>query len=341
MPWILAGVLSAVSITLVLILVLFPSPDEPTQKTLKEGYLDYINSSVTPAAIGVNVSNPEANAAIHYHKANVKYFPTHVKSKEFIRNISKWNEKYVDGEKVILKGKALRTCKDIYELCKPGFSCGKFDYFTPFSPKDFRDFALGCYSRDPVGTDQLNNIAQALQLLGVHYISKGNYKKGMQILKDRAMLGYQMSVSKNRAGMRLTGLEILKLALTDLANFTTVQADNKKYRELYDSAQSAFLDINSKYMDMWSINDECTGLNLDPGDLFNIIENDKDPAFVADACLLLGGLKTYVQSRGNRRHIEKLFERYKDSKYPAVKAAIKVARDDIKAMQDFIDDNRG
>jgi len=132
-----------------------------------------------------------------------------------------------------------------------------------------------------------------------------------------------MAGEHSRVDMTNTGLQVQLDALGVLAAVCRAEGGEKaklldKIQAYSDSLLAFRRHIEGKQRIVWALPPK-------PGDVFYVIENDKDRAWRVQAILALGVLRFTAQTRGDDRYTAKLIEQFKASSDPLEAAAAKTA----------------
>jgi hypothetical protein len=139
-----------------------------------------------------------------------------------------------------------------------------------------------------------------------------------------------MTNERARVDVVLRGLRLQQMALERLREVYEhwEGADKSRIGKLKTYAEGLGR-VCRAFRDKWAI---VWTAAPEPGDVFNIIENDEDRAWRVDALLGLAIVKIREQShRGNSRKVQRLIERFLNSADPLECAAARAAQEFSRA----------
>ena len=322
--WIVALALVLVVVVVAYLVILAPQPSLPRESN-EDGFLDLKAVDIPLVdAIGVTPSEP-GNAAADYQKA-VSLWITHGSTIEDAGDAARQDALIASQE--IWSDPAMQACRQIAEHVAAGAKKEKMEYSFVYSPKTLRVAFHHPHS------DHLFKVAVSVNLLyGIHKERK-EYAEAEKCLRNMFILGWHMVTERRLAEIERTGVEIMTDALPKLKGLYSVWAGAPKHRlpaiEKYaeDLVPISF-NYRRKKKILW---DNIPGRNpatgepmFYAGDVFHIAQNDKDPAWRAQAVIALGPLKHIVTSRGDIKKTRNLISLFLLSKDPIVEAAAKAA----------------
>ncbi|MCD4823338.1 MAG: hypothetical protein K8S55_01920, partial [Phycisphaerae bacterium] len=239
-----------------------------------------------------------------------------------------------EGDDVRLKSNDLALCRKIQDKMAPALRKKSMEYTFKYTPKRFKV----CKRGDGIG--KLYDLAERpLLYLYIHYSRKKEYDKAIKASRQMFVLGWHMMNERVRGDMVAAGMELQKSAVGNLQALyrKTGKNDRAKACGNYLADLSPCLrEYNRKLKLICTLASRDDGTQgPHSGDIFNIIENDKDRTFKVEAILMLGLLKDNdVNNRGNMRAINNYLKEHANSGDPYIKAAAKVAnsctKDDIQ-----------
>jgi hypothetical protein len=316
--WIIAGIFALLFAAVVTWLVAFPSPSDPTSSTYRPGILDF-HAPQTPMDEFYGPPPAGAQNAAEHYAAGVE------KTRQDEEDFDQMYET-LSSTASRLSPREVDRCTSVYELIKPAQGKSEMAYTLNYTPGTFKVSAFAA------GTDELLMLARVLECLGEHYRRAEESDKAIEMERARFLLGWHMMRERVRAQMIIAGMELQQAACYQLANLyqktdqpTKAQAAERYARDV-SSLMSLFQD---KMRIIWTLKTRPDGgQGPEPGDVFRIIEHDKDRTWRVEGLLALGVLKlTEKGHRGNRRTIENLFEEYSASDDPYLRTAATAARD--------------
>jgi len=165
----------------------------------------------------------------------------------------------------------------------------------------------------------LESVSFAGLVYGEQMQSQGNDKQAAEAFLAVWALGYHAFTSNQRLYARSQGLSIMRESLDYLRPVAgEVDIDTADI----DAWQQWASALQRRYQDKLKI-----VLNVKPemGDLFNLAENDADPAFRIAATLRMGPAQYHAGSKANKRKLQELIDKAKNSDNPLIAEAANVA----------------
>ena len=313
--WALAGAAVVGVGTIVLLMVVFPPPSRPTGATLREGSLELHVVGVSAAKVAGAVPGEEGNAGDDYQGAIETY-------RDNAEQIAEEIEKLGEGAQVrpTLHSRALRAIEQIAAHVASGAARKEMRFTLVHTPAKFE------YGYFYPPTEEMHNISQPLSLLSYHYRSAKRYADAEKVLRSKFVMGWHMMNERSRTHFVTRGIAIQENAIRSLKLLYREQSGDHsaKIADLAEYA-SALRKVREHYYQKHLIFARAN--SIEPGDVFNIAENDKDRAFRVQAILTLGRLRFVATKRGDLRKTEKLIERFLQSDDPLERAAAAAARD--------------
>ncbi len=322
--WIIAGAIALLIAVAVILKFVFPSPSDPTRATTKRGFMDKAVLTVTPAEVTGRPMTGTGNAADDYAKA-IKLYNDNKGKIEMAMDTAAEKELELDSDVVTM-------LKDIARQVSLGAEKEEMHYTFVYTPTEFK---VG-WVYEPA--QELEQVMQALNLLSAYYEKHDKYKDAANVTEMILIMGWHMVNERSRPYMMQAGVEWQREAAVKLREFYEKLGDTYKSRipavREYENQAGSMIAVFREKTAIFKVGD----LNeLQPGDIFNIAENDQDRAWRVQAILWLGILKfMYAESRGDMRQIDKLIEKYIDSSDPMEAAAAKAAKNLTKAEYDKI-----
>lgn len=336
--WIIAGAVVLAIGGIATYIFVFPSPTDPTGATQKFGFME-VKPIDTPISDVIGYQpRAEGNAADDYQKAIAVY----KKNAKAIGLAWLHSDELGRGAYALDAGllKALQTIDD---LVAPGTLKASMKYTFVYTPKEFVVGLGGAtrndmedFSTDPTiyaPASQMYRLGTSLELLAYHYYGKKDYAKAEKTLKHVFVVGRHMMDEDSRPVMVQSGIDLQSDAIDLLrAVYRGMGGDHSKQTKAmsaYNSCLKAILDhYEAKTAALWKA-------VPNPGDAFNMAENEKDRAWRVQAILYLGLLNYAIKidqiSRGDARMTTKLIEKYINSSDEFEAAAAKAARDITEA----------
>jgi len=314
--WIIGIGLVVVVALVITFTVIFPSPSRPTVDTTVRGTLEFKKIDASPVLVLGHEPAGPGNAGDDYAKA-VKLYKT---SPEEFDEALRSRVEVAMGEWP-LTGQVLSAFEQMDRLVAAGAKKKDMEYTFVHTPKTF-DVSL---SYGPA--DDLQKLGGALETLALHYYSKKKYAEARKVLEHLFTLGWHMTNERVRVDMVSRGLSVQGTAIETLLSVykvwdsggndphTAQTADLEKYNRARRAMRRTY---DRKVKVVWNTKPK-------PGDVFNIIENDKDRAFRVQGLLALGIVKFTARTRGDERRAGDLIKDYSESSDPYEAAAAKAA----------------
>ena len=312
--WILAAVLAIVVLGAILKVIYLPSPSGPTRATLKKGVFDPPALAVSVArAVGYEPSE-SGNAADDYHEALQQYKKNQSQIDEFLAKRKEFMEGcYLPTPDV------MEAVKRIAARVAAGAKKREMKYTFVYTPKELE---VGYVYPPARGFGDLD---ACLKGLLNYYVFSKETDKAIEVLKSGVVMGWHMTGEKTMLHMVRRGLGVQVPMLNSLHDLIRMRdgrrSDTAGGVSEYLAAVEALRDwYATKHKIVWSASPEA-------GDIFNVIENDKDRPCRIQAILSLGLLRHGGAGRGDKRKTQQLIEEYAASDDPLFAAAAKAARD--------------
>jgi hypothetical protein len=312
--WILSGVLVLLLATVMVVLwVTSSTATPPTLAITVPGFFERHEITLSPAGFLGSLPSGAGDAADDYRQAAEIY---HAHAQEFSDAIG--------NEPDLLKGaykvpaSVVRALEDLCAHVSAG-AAKKEMHYTAADRIEVR------YANEQA--TQLVHVADALALLAIVYDAAKKYDEEDKVIRAMFVLGWHMAQEDARATMVSQGLEIQGGAVGYLGDLYFKQ-DPKKYavplKALEDyrrELQRVFKDYKDKLFVVWRP-------VPNPGDVFAVVQRDKDRAWRVEALLVTGAIRfTHAKSAGDQKVAQSLIEEYAKSPDPFVKAAATAARD--------------
>ena len=308
-------------------LLVFPSQSVQSKETLEPGFSDLIEVDASPTSVLDAAPRAPGNAGDDYHKA-VPLFRGLFKEIVRLRR-PEINVKITKGREVV-PGKTLEVLRKIHAHVAAGAKKKQMKYTFVHTPKEFQ---VGFFYLP--AADNLQGISESLEVLLWHHLGLQEHARAVAVLQDAYVLGLHMAGERARVDMVQRGLRIQERALMGLDGVYS-SWDQAKYaqklrliRKQVIAVQAARSRYSRKREIVWST-------KPNPGDLYFIVANDKDPAFRVQALLALGVVRfTHADHRGDMKRTRELLDQYAASSNPLEAAAAKAAKN--MTEEDFND----
>ncbi len=312
--WIVAGVLVLALIGFVVYKASSPTLQPATSETSAD-MLEFHPLNVSPSLfleagpIGVGNAGDDYAKAIALYKANAPAIRDAVDKIDSLQNRS-----------FVPKATTMTIMRQILEHVNAAGTKKDMKFTLVHTPKDF--VVKGTYRP----ADDLSRVWRALCFLATVEFYANNYPAMEKILQAEFTLGYHMVNERARARAMWDGSVIQQTALNDLEKLYTNWEPEKHTKQVegirtYNRELDSFrVFIEKKYGTIWK-NPPM------PGDLYRIVEMDKDRAFRVDALLCLGVARfTHTKFPPDQKKIAALLEQFEKSSDPLEAAAAVAAR---------------
>ncbi len=220
------------------------------------------------------------------------------------------------------------SANEILAHVASGADKGEMVYMLKYTPAKLQ------VARPLDAVEEFWDLADLLLDIGAYYRARGEYDKAQAVIEDVCVMGWHMFNERGNVGLMAKGLFIQEEAGLELQYL---------YLELEDEAKRAMAEAYTRAAKALGGELKAKGKILDPpqkkggkpviakaGDVFNIVENDKDRAWRAEGILTLGVLKAQMSGvlpRTDERAVRELIEEYLGSDDPLLRAAAQAARD--------------
>ncbi len=316
--WILAGIFGAFVIIVLVVVLFFPSPTDPTQATTGPGMLKLQRPSEPLTTLLPSAPDGEGNAADDYRQAMKSYD----KNTEAIRAMLKHYY-------ALMKDEYRLTDDDVALLnsvAKPiAAGAAKKDMSFYFSER-----MEVTYDR-PVEAERFQSIVDAPHILFAHYIGKGEagFAAAEKCIFDVLVLGQHLIDERARLDIVRTGIGLQKNACESLGHLYAkwnkperIKAV-REYRAGLGDMSSIYTDLDNVIRTFARAESDANGPR--PGDIFNLVANHADRAVRVEAILSLGMVKLTCAGRGDHKRVRDLINEKLDSDDPIEKSAAKCA----------------
>ena len=309
--WFVAGAIAIFAIAMVSLYWLNPPHSGPTAATMRTGFMDRQEVDLDLRQIVGYAPDQPGNAADDYYRAVEIYL-----------------DEVADGDEV-----SNAAQERMHEHIAAGAHKQQMNHTLRYWPTELR-VRMRYKERydgqmDPA--DTLHDIAQQMVVYAQRAQRYGSRERAEQVLQDTFVLGWHMMEERGRPYMVIQGIAIQQQALQALAALYEDWGDAR-------AAQLRALQANAGAWDAIRRSIDAKRSVLDrrephPGDVFNMAENEQDPAWRMQAILLLGVIKL-TTTGGDASYALRLIDRYEASDDPILAAAARAARaysrDDLK-----------
>lgn len=328
--WILGGVLVSILVAFLVLRLGFPrtwralfvSPSSPNA-TLQEGLLELHTISVPVSRVAGLTPDASGNAADDYAEA-----AKIAVADDKILTAAKLALDEAEREPASITPQALDALKRIAQHVADGARKKQMKYVFQYTPKALK------VSMQIQGLRGLEEVIASMQILARYYLSHKKYDQAESVLRDLLVMGRHMIDERSHVHIVELGLGAQRAAwdrLFPLYATDRPDADKAAALRAYEAASIEFEEFwYEKRKIVWTPgHNRATGRSPgpDPGDIFNIIENDKDKAWRVQAILVLGIIKYAAERPVDIEHSRKLLDRLVGDPDPLIAAAAKAAKD--------------
>lgn len=315
--WIIAGLLTLVIVGVFLAVAVFPQPTPPSNRITSPGALDQVELKADPAVIlGWSPSGGE-NAGAYFAQAVRKCKAGRPAIQDLLAkapSLANGKETLTDAQSAMLK--------EIAEAVHAGAQQASMRYVFEFTPKVVE---VGAGMPE---AGELQDVLNALLLYSASLIGQKDYLPAERVYQDTLMMGYDLTRERARVWTVKMGLGLQSAACGRLEALYNKYMPERKTRLADLSAyRLALSDLTRSYEDKLAMLHQFRSVKENPGDVFNMAENDKDRAWRVEAIATLGVVKFIAPGRGDKRYAKKLIDRYLSSSDPLEAAAAKAAND--------------
>lgn len=308
--WIIAGVLLAGLVGYILSTFVFPSPSQPTQETTRPGVLD-LHAPKKPLADVLGFEPTRDEDAGDDYAAAIAFYDQH--KDEF----DAMYENLRNDENATLDITNLELCRAFLKTLSPAAKKTYMTYTFVHTPTELKVSAFADGAKD------FENLSNTLQTIAEHYKRTSQIAETVEPARSLFMMGRHLMDERRRYQLVASGMEYQDAALQILMEAYKDASDADKL----ESAESYYGELVFAYKLMTDKQRIVWNFDPKPGDLFNIIENDKDRTWRVEGTLALGMLKLRQKGqRGNMRKIEQLLTAARASDDELIRAAGDVAQ---------------
>lgn len=318
--WILAGVVVVAVAGFVIKFVYFPSATEATAKTLKKGVLDKQELKAELASVVSSVPSEDGNAADDYRKAVALYRDE--KNKDILDDLSS-HLNDIAGSKRSLPGNQVKLLEQIYAHVSAGAKKKSLQYVQG------HEQAMSMKVNYPPAMELLD-VQGALDILAAYYTSHNEFDNAAGVYQKLLIMGRQLVDERARPQMVAMGIVMQKDACGGISRALgkmSKTADEKLINGKIAAVADYERQVGSFDASYGVLSTVVQSAKLHAGDVFNVVENCKDPSWKVEGILTLSRLKFAIVKRGDIRKCDKLIERFCNSNDPLEKAAAQIARD--------------
>ncbi len=314
--WIIAGVLVLSLIAFVVFKSSGSNPTPPTPDTANPEIMEYhpLNASPSLFLPSGRLEGP-GNAGEDYVKAIALYKANAQVLRDELGHIDQ-----IPSRTYTPKGSSLQLIRDILAILTEAGAKKDMKYALVCTPKEF--IVKGTYRPG----DDLARLVGLLSVLNSTDLLTKNYASMEKSFQASFTAGWHMMAERSRARMMLDGIILQETALNDLESLYNLWQKDQHPQQLAGIAayqkelSSLRVFVERKCGIIWKNPPE-------PGDLYRIIENDKDRVFRVDSLLYLGAVRyTHAKFPADLKKIASLLDQYEKSADPFEAAAATAAK---------------
>jgi len=317
--WIAAILIAAFVAVIVIKVLVFPSPTEPTSATRKPGFMDLIEMEAPITDILVRTPQGPGNAGDDYSRAVAAY-------RDNKRIIPKPTPA-VKASIAIMNEDTLDAMTQIYRHVSAGAARKDMKYLAVHTPGKLR------VSPHLKEVTPLLRAAETVDLLASYHLANNRRKQAEAIYKDLMIMGRHMVNARSHIDMVNSGTLIQFDAMQGLVRtYQSMETKDKNFKKRRLAALheyfTALKNFDGRYGNklgvLWNV-------RPNPGDVFNIARNDKDRAWRVQAILCMGILRYTASNPSDTQRNNEMIEKYLNSSDPLEAAAAKAAKELSKA----------
>jgi len=307
--WIAAGLFVLAIGGFIVKQTVFPSPTRPSPATRRTGFMDRIEVAASITDILGALPIGGGNAGDDYHQAVTIYLGAKQAIEDAIIDLGKGADTGHED--------ALAALNAMYGHISSGAKKKEMKYLLVHAPKELR---VG-WKLPEIGT--LSEVAGCMDLLAAYHLENNRPRQAEAIYKDLMVMGWHMTGARSYYHMVTAGFGTQMTSAEGLATVYRAMGGSferrvQALREYHSAVREAEGIYGDKLGVLWKPKPH-------PGDVFNIVENDKDRAWRVQAVLAMGMLRYTADKRGDKKYNTKLLEELARDKDPLLAAAAKAA----------------
>jgi len=309
--WIAAGLFVLAIGGFILKQLVFPSPTRPSAATSRTGFMDRIEVAASITDLIGALPTGGGNAGDDYHQAVAIYLGAKQAIEDAIIDLGKGADTGHED--------ALAALNGMYGHISSGAKKKEMKYLLVHTPKELR---IGWKLPE---IEMLSEVGGCIDLLAAYHLENNRPRQAEAIYKDLMIMGWHMAAARSYYHMVTAGFGTQMTAAEGLQSVYRAMGGSFEQRvQALQEYRSAALDASRTYGDkldvLWKTKPH-------PGDVFNIVENDKDRAWRVQAVLAMGMLRYTASGRGDKKYNTGLLEEFTRDKDPLLAAAAKAARE--------------
>ncbi|KPK86712.1 MAG: hypothetical protein AMJ81_00550 [Phycisphaerae bacterium SM23_33] len=314
--WLVAGILGTGVAFIIIVLVFFPSPSRPTSATLGSDKLAELQPRKEITLVLPAKPSAEGDAGDDYHRAIELYKQNHDAIVEVCARLPQvvaGQDKLTEADRKLLD--------PIQEAIAAGAAKKGMTYSFRLTPSKIESPYHAAEAAD------FQNLANVPIFLSCACQAAGEqmYPKAEKCLFDLFTMGYHMMAERARMETILYGVGLQKNACDLLVRLYATKWDKpdraRQVRHYAEGLAQIELVYSGHYNRViWRLPPA-----LNPGDVFNLVENHADRAVRLEAVLALGVVKLTCNRRGDRMKVRRLIAKKLGSSDPIDREFAKAA----------------
>ncbi len=293
----------------------FPSPDEPTRATKKKDFMEVIEVKAPITLVVAAEPTGSDNAADYYVKAV---------------EVLNANQEAIDSAAAAITAgdltqdskapQALKALEEILGHLAEGAKQASMDFLTKHASGQLK------VSKHSDEVQRLGDAFDVLDMLGDYYSKNERHEDAKTTFEVMFITGWHMTNDRCHTHMVMSGPDIQHKALNGLSRTMPKDLDpeevNKRRGPMREYIH-ALNDFTEKYEDKIAV---FLKNPFDAGDVWNIVNNDKDRAWRVLGILAMGIIKHTHLPKRNASYNNSLIEKFLKSEDPLEKAAAEAAK---------------
>ena len=317
--WILAGIFGAFIIIVLVMVLFFPSPTDPTRATTSPGMLTLQKPAEPLTTLLPSAPDGEGNAADNYRQALKSYD----KNSEAIEAMFKHYSALMKDE-YRLTDDDVALLNSVAKHIAAGVAKKEMSFYLSEQMEVSYDRTAEA--------ERFQSVVDAPRMLFAHYIGKGesSFADAEKCMFDVLVLSQHLIDERARVDIVRTGIGLQKIACNSLV----LLYDKWNKPERAKSARDYLAglgDMSSIYSELsavarkFKLAEDGAVVTPNPGDIFNLVANHADRAVRVEAILGLGLVKLTCTGRGDHKRVRDLINEKLNSDDPIEQAAAKYA----------------
>lgn len=314
--WLVAGILGAGVAAIIIVVVFFPFPSDPTSATLGPDKLVKLKPRKEITLVLPARPSAKGNAGDDYHRA----IQLHKQNRDAIMDVCARLPQIVEGQYTLTEADR-KLLDPIQEAIAAGAAKERMTYSFHLTPKKIE---VPYHAAEAMDFQHLADVPILLSR-ACEAAGEQTYPKAERCLFDLFTMGYHMMAERARMEIILYGVGLQKNACDLLIRLYATKWNRrdraKQVRQYADGLEHISLVYGDHYNRViWKLPPA-----LNPGDVFNLVENHADRAVRLEAILALGVVKLTGNQRGDRTKVRRLIAKKLDSADPIEREFAKAA----------------